>query len=305
MKSSLLVHILVGIFAFEFLAEVDAANEVPFPDKDAFYGNLEGQGYIGCFMEKGDFKLMGNDPFMTNALCREWCITPASKVSSPAKYAGTSKNGQCWCGNTLPAKDKIVENGDCDNKCQGYRFEPCGGRKSQLTITIGQGDDPRLYDGDGDGENGLDASDHPDYTPPKSTATSSKQPTSASTVVQDGPTVVVTRPADDSQGDNKDGKDKDGGGLNTAGLAAGVVVGVLVAISAGVGAFIFVRRKKQKQVEQDYRRSVAVMEYGVKKPESDMRLDPVMLQRRMSDGSIADNQDYSRRILKVTNPDGN
>jgi cell wall integrity and stress response component len=30
----------------------------------------------------------------------------------------------------------------------------------------------------------------------------------------------------------------------------------------------------------------------------------VMMQRRMSDGSIADNQDYSRRILKVTNPDG-
>jgi len=34
----------------------------------------------------------------------------------------------------------------------------------------------------------------------------------------------------------------------------------------------------------------------------DTRLDPViMTQRRMSDGSIADNEDYSRRILKVTN----
>jgi cell wall integrity and stress response component len=31
----------------------------------------------------------------------------------------------------------------------------------------------------------------------------------------------------------------------------------------------------------------------------DTRLDPVMAQRRMSDGSIADNEDYSRRILKV------
>ena len=33
---------------------------------------------------------------------------------------------------------------------------------------------------------------------------------------------------------------------------------------------------------------------------TDSRLEPsVMFQRRMSDGSIADNQDYSRRILKV------
>jgi len=44
---------------------------------------------------------------------------------------------------------------------------------------------------------------------------------------------------------------------------------------------------------------------SAKKPSPDQRLDPVLLQqRRLSDGSIADNQDYSRRILKVTNPDG-
>ncbi|EDN92066.1 hypothetical protein SS1G_07928 [Sclerotinia sclerotiorum 1980 UF-70] len=34
---------------------------------------------------------------------------------------------------------------------------------------------------------------------------------------------------------------------------------------------------------------------------TDTRLDPTLANRRMSDGSIADNQDYSRRILKVTN----
>ena len=51
-------------------------------------------------------------------------------------------------------------------------------------------------------------------------------------------------------------------------------------------------------MEDEYRRSLAVREFN-KKPDTDLRLDPVMLQRRMSDGSIADNQDYSRRILKV------
>ncbi len=57
-------------------------------------------------------------------------------------------------------------------------------------------------------------------------------------------------------------------------------------------------------MEEEYRRNVAGG-YGAKPPTSSAgsvsdRLEPsVMMQRRQSDGSIADNQDYSRRILKV------
>ena len=87
-------------------------------------------------------------------------------------------------------------------------------------------------------------------------------------------------------------------GINKAGAAAGAVVGVLVAGAISVGAFLFIRKQRRKKVEDEYRRSIAVREYQ-KKPEADLRLDPTMLQRRMSDGSIADNHDYSRRILKV------
>lgn len=36
----------------------------------------------------------------------------------------------------------------------------------------------------------------------------------------------------------------------------------------------------------------------------DQRLNPAMLgERRISDGSLADEQDYSRKILRVANPD--
>ena len=70
------------------------------------------------------------------------------------------------------------------------------------------------------------------------------------------------------------------------------------------------RNRKRKAIEDEYKRNAAVSSFisGGKPPTSsggassfnDMRLDPaVMAQRRMSDGSIADNQDYSRRILKV------
>jgi cell wall integrity and stress response component len=90
------------------------------------------------------------------------------------------------------------------------------------------------------------------------------------------------------------------------------VVG-LVAIAAIVGGiFLFMKNRRKRAIEEEYRRNAAVSSFmagGGKHPPNssgggssftDTRLDPaVMAQRRMSDGSIADNQDYSRRILKV------
>jgi cell wall integrity and stress response component len=92
---------------------------------------------------------------------------------------------------------------------------------------------------------------------------------------------------------------------NTAGIAAGVVVGIvgLTAIIAGV--WFFLRRRRQKQAEDDYRRNAHNIDSfvaGGKTSASSMndsRIDPSFMDRRQSNGSIADNEDYSRRILKV------
>lgn len=66
------------------------------------------------------------------------------------------------------------------------------------------------------------------------------------------------------------------------------------------------RRKRNKEIEDEHRRNAAVNAFIGKPPSTsdgmsmaDARLDPVLVQRRLSDGSIADNQDYSRRILRV------
>lgn len=97
----------------------------------------------------------------------------------------------------------------------------------------------------------------------------------------------------------------DKGGTNVAGIVAGVVVGVVVVACAAGGGFLFMRRKRNREIEEEHRRNAAVNAFIGKPPGSsagsmtDSRLDPVMAQRRMSDGSIADNQDYSRRILRV------
>jgi len=71
------------------------------------------------------------------------------------------------------------------------------------------------------------------------------------------------------------------------------------------------RHRRRREIEEEFARNAAVSSFisGGKSPLSssggsfnDPRIDPAALaQRRMSDGSIADNQDYSRRILKVTN----
>ncbi|KAL8673552.1 MAG: hypothetical protein Q9168_002041 [Polycauliona sp. 1 TL-2023] len=157
-------------------------------------------------------------------------------------------------------------------------------------------------------------------------ATTNKLPstiTRASTVVVTAPgqtQPVAVTPAESP---------KPSKGPNTAGIAAGVVVGVVVLCALGGGLFFFLRRRKRRALEEDYQRNPAnpfETETESKPPASshsmsDSRLEPsVMMQRRQSDGSIADNQDYSRRILKVgvdlayrynrtdsvqvTNPDG-
>ena len=95
-------------------------------------------------------------------------------------------------------------------------------------------------------------------------------------------------------------------GPNKAIIAAGVVVGILV-VAALVGAVFFVmRHKKNKALEEERQRHEAMtaLATGEKPPSTyslaDSRLEPsVMFQRRQSDGSIMDNHDYSRRILKV------
>ena len=89
------------------------------------------------------------------------------------------------------------------------------------------------------------------------------------------------------------------GGPNKAAIAAGVVVSVVLVCALVGGLMFWLRQRRRRELEEEHRRK--------EKPHSpsssslpDSRLEPsVMFQRRQSDGSIADNQDYSRRILKV------
>jgi cell wall integrity and stress response component len=94
---------------------------------------------------------------------------------------------------------------------------------------------------------------------------------------------------------------------NTVAIAVGVVVGVVGMAAILFGVWFLLRKRRQRQAEEDYRRNAANVSSFVNGGKlhtsnssmNDSRLDPSFMDRRQSNGSIADNEDYSRRILKV------
>lgn len=130
-----------------------------------------------------------------------------------------------------------------------------------------------------------------------SSSTSDSSQTTDATETSDGSVTTVTA------ANQTDESEKSDSGPNTAAIAAGVVVGV-VGFCALVGAGFFLWRfRKRKSIEEEYRRNAAIDQFGKPKSAStmsDSRFDGDFLaQRRQSNGSIDDDQDFSRRILQV------
>ncbi|EFQ27473.1 transmembrane alpha-helix domain-containing protein [Colletotrichum graminicola] len=206
-------------------------------------------------------------------------------------------NGEdCYCGDSYPPTEAVVDDSKCNFPCPFYPAEACGG----------VGDNGALYFSVfNTGIKLVVSADQPAPT----TSSAASKPTSSSGGGGGGgavETIIETPSASPTPTETSDSKK---GGSNTAGIAAGVVVGVVV-IAAIVGAvFFFIRRRRNAEIEEEHRRNAAVNAFigGSKPPSSsgmsmsDSRMDPTLAHRRMSDGSIADNQDYSRKILRVTN----
>ncbi|KAL8738900.1 MAG: hypothetical protein Q9181_000352 [Wetmoreana brouardii] len=243
--------------------------------------------YKGCFSSADGFKDQGDYTWQSPGWCQQQC------VDSKKPVMGLAGGSNCWCGGGPNAWTVFL---------------------TGLNNNVGSAQDPSS-DSDSDSDFKPTPKPATSATPPapattsttpipaaksKSTgavaapvvqpdSTNKKQPaTLVSTVVVTGPTKTQAAPASGkSQEPSK--------GPNTAGIAAGVVVG-----------------RKRRAAEQEYQsNNINPFEPEASRPPpssssmSDSRLEPsVMMQRRQSDGSIADNQDYSRRILKVTNPDG-
>jgi len=237
----------------------------------------------GCFKSAGNMTMVEVILYNSMSECGE------KRCAKKGFAAGGSTGGnQCWCGHVYPPKSDLVDDKNCNVGCSGYGQDACGGLNFWTIYNTGL----------------TLAVDSEESKPSSSSTSATKTPTQTN---QPEKTLVVTQsPTNDA--DSSNGSSGSGGGTNVAGIAAGVVVGVVVIAALIGGGFIYMRRKRNREIEEEHRRNAAVNAFIGKPPGSsggtsmsDARLDPVMAHRRMSDGSIADNQDYSRRILRVTN----
>lgn len=252
------------------------------PSAIAQLGQIQSQG---CYNSKANMTLLNpqiSGERMSSGSCNEACRA--------ANFWLSGLHGpQCLCGMALPPTK--VPDTNCNLGCSSFPQEACGGDNAYTVFNLGLEIDVPTYD-------------------PSSSSTTAGSKTSTSDPTSTGggsPTntdTTVTKTADPTEPSSKPDKS----GPNVAGIAAGVVVGVIAAGAAIGGFFFFMRRKRNAEIEEEHRRNAAVNAFisGSKPPSShgsismtDSRLDPVMAHRRMSDGSIADNEDYSRRILRV------
>lgn len=244
---------------------------------------------IGCFSSGGPLVDQGSYTFQSAGYCQCQCATLNKPVMA------TTKGSDCYCGDLLPPTNAVASNSSCNTPCQGYDQADCGGDGFWTVALTGIEDS---------------VENAPDSSSTSSSTSSSQIPTvtqtaAPSVVTKAGQTIVVTASSastPQSQGSGGGG----GGGSSKAGIAAGAVVG-FVAIAAIIGgAVFFLRQRKRRAVEDEFRRNAAVKSFVAGKSQSevssnsDQRLDPsVMFHRRQSIGSIADERDFSRRILQV------
>ncbi|KAI0465732.1 hypothetical protein F4859DRAFT_347290 [Xylaria cf. heliscus] len=229
----------------------------------------------GCYSSLGGMTMDSTDPYNAQGYCAPVCRDKGFPVG--ATYAKA-----CYCGDKMPNHQTLVNDTKCNEPCPGYDKQACGGLNVFTVYNTGvqvNVEEAEL-----------------------ASTTTSATPTATS---QTSATSTPTAPAESQTPDSQ----KKEGSTNTVGIAVGVVVGFLVVSAIAAGAYFYFRRKRNTEMEEEQRRNAAVNAFisGGKPPRSsggvsiaDSRMDPVM-NRRMSDGSIADNQDYSRRILRVTN----
>lgn len=213
--------------------------------------------------------------FQSKGNCQPICVLLQQPVM------GLVNGTDCWCGPMAPPIETKVDTSQCNTPCAGINTEYCGGANMFTVYNTGY------------------SLNKVEYLPlaSLSSSSSSTSPTSPATVV----VTASSKPTDK----------KSGGGSNTVGIAVGVVIGVVAIVGIIAGVLIWLRFKRRRDAEEEYKRQAAVNAFvnGGKGHNSassinDSRLDPEILQaRRESTGTIADNQDYSRRILKVRNPD--
>jgi len=236
---------------------------------------------LGCYNAPDPLTSQGDYTFQTSGYCQGVCV----QLNKPVM--AITGGSTCYCGDELPALDTEVALSNCNSPCNGYSQQTCGGIGYWQIYLTGLTADVETAPNS--------TSSSSSSTPTQSSGSSSS--TQPAVVTKPGETIVVTASATPAP-------EKSSGGSSKVGIAVGVVVGV-VGLSGVIGAILlYLRHKRNREIEEEHRRNAAVSSFvgsgKSDKSSTDQRLDPsIYSHRRQSIGSIADERDFSRRILQV------
>ncbi|KAI1850113.1 hypothetical protein JX265_003485 [Neoarthrinium moseri] len=272
--------------------------------------------------------------YQSDGLCSDFC-------RSSYAYA-IVQDSNCWCSDYTPAAAVQVDTSKCDTDCPGYPSDKCGGSGVYGYLSLGKAAAGTLgADTSTTAAAGTTTQAVTDATTPATTVSPStyvSTVTQGNDVILKTVTVMptVTGSTDSSASSNDVGTGQKG--IST-GAAVGTAVGVLggVVIFGAVGVWVWLRRKRQNQGEtmlehqNSFRGSSAGM---MSTPRTDFasvwdgegnsmgrrssrlmphdpRMDPYAAniynrfdnKSHESINTLRDDQDYSRRVLRTTNPD--
>ncbi|KAJ5631224.1 uncharacterized protein N7484_011324 [Penicillium longicatenatum] len=243
---------------------------------------------VGCYSSSLGMSNKTSNEFQSSGWCQDRCMGDGA-----AAFALTG-GSYCLCGNELPPSSDKVDSSNCNTPCPGWPKDKCGADDYYSVYTTGLESNVESY-----------SASTTSSSSSNSTASETSNAGGSATTNSAGQTVYVTDTSNNdaaaaasAQAAKQQDEEKQNKSHNTAAIAAGVVVGV-VGVAAMAGAAFFLYRSR-KQKAQGYRGG---RDSGLPSM-SDSRFDgQYMAQRRQSNGSIDDDQDFSRRILQVTNPD--
>ena len=280
----------------------------------------------GCFSSSDPLQDQGSWTYQSPGYCQGLCV----KLQKPVM--ATTGGSNCFCGDQLPLASSKSSDSSCNTPCFGYdkinctypvfynanrpANRPIGGGQGYWSVELTGLDNavsnikPSAAATSSSVSSSISSSkpspSDPSSPSPKPKAAPSPDTTqnAAPAVITRAPsTIVITAPGQTSAGSPIE-TTKASSGPNKAVIAAGVVVGVAVLGIIAGGLFFCLRHRRRAR--EDERNQNAENPFNNNNlpssaaSMSDSRLEPsVMMQRRHSDGSIMDNQDYSRRILQV------
>lgn len=111
-----------GSFAFSEVARASGPEQPP--SQPANPGMLTSHG---CYSDKGNLTTVKNVPILSSGSCAEAC-------NSGNFYVMATHGSECLCGFAYPPEDHIADDEKCNNPCEGYPLEACGGIPSYYSV---------------------------------------------------------------------------------------------------------------------------------------------------------------------------